>query len=234
MAEVAIRASAPERFVVVTVAAAAVARVVPISTAAAVDIAIVTLHTEIAATHRLPAHSALGRVHSTRKCFSISHFLSAEVSSIRALPYHGDRAVTYVVAIPIFDAGRIAATGGGGPIMKFASSACVIVFSAALGCAACGGSEASMPMPTWLQSKIDQFKASPPKNPPVQVYSCRYNNQDVYYITPYCCDVYGELYDSTGNLLCYPDGGISGTGDGRCSDFFQNRTGVVLVWKDNR
>jgi hypothetical protein len=116
--------------------------------------------------------------------------------------------------------------------MKFDSLAYAIVFSTVFVSAACGGSSASVA--SWLQSKIDQFEASPPENPPVQIYRCRYDNQNVYYITPYCCDVYGELYDSAGNLLCYPDGGLTGNGDGRCPAFFQSRSDVALVWADNR
>jgi len=40
---------------------------------------------------------------------------------------------------------------------------------------------------------------------------------DVYYYLPSpCCDIYNFLYDSDGNYLCAPDGGITGRGDGTC------------------
>lgn len=90
-------------------------------------------------------------------------------------------------------------------------------------------------IPDWLQQKISEFEAVPPKNPPIEIYRATYKGAIVYYIIPYCCDIMGELYDENGNLICYPDGGISGSGDGQCPDFkaVLGDTGE-LVWKDMR
>jgi hypothetical protein len=71
-------------------------------------------------------------------------------------------------------------------------------------------------------------------NPPAKIYRYRYRGQTVYYLTSRCCDQPGQLYGSRGQLLCEPDGGITGQGDGRCPDFFGNRTDETLIWEDKR
>jgi hypothetical protein len=37
-----------------------------------------------------------------------------------------------------------------------------------------------------------------------------------------------------GRLICQPDGGITGKGDGKCPDFDKNKTNEKLVWQDPR
>jgi hypothetical protein len=81
---------------------------------------------------------------------------------------------------------------------------------------------------------ITQFKSDPVGNPPQSIWSYRYNGQTVYYVPAQCCDMYSMLYDSDGNILCAPDGGIIGKGDGKCPDFLSQRTNEQLVWKDTR
>ena len=56
----------------------------------------------------------------------------------------------------------------------------------------------------------------------------------MFYVPPACCDVPSELYDHDGNLICGPDGGIRGTGDGKCPDFFEKRREGTLIWRDPR
>jgi hypothetical protein len=56
----------------------------------------------------------------------------------------------------------------------------------------------------------------------------------VYYVPSKCCDVPSVLYDSAGAVVCSPDGGITGKGDGRCTDFFDARRDEVVVWRDPR
>jgi len=53
-----------------------------------------------------------------------------------------------------------------------------------------------------------------------------------FYIPPYCCDMFGDLYDDTCNLICHPDGGFSGIGDGSCPDIEIKKE--TLVWQDDR
>jgi hypothetical protein len=46
--------------------------------------------------------------------------------------------------------------------------------------------------------------------------------------------MYSVLYDSSGNIICAPDGGFTGKGDGKCTDFFSGRAKELLIWKDAR
>ncbi|HEX6535209.1 MAG TPA: hypothetical protein VF041_11455 [Gemmatimonadaceae bacterium] len=71
-------------------------------------------------------------------------------------------------------------------------------------------------------------------NPPASVVRYKYHGADVYYLPPRCCDVPGVLYDSAGAVVCLPDGGITGKGDGRCNDFSAVRRDEVVIWRDRR
>lgn len=85
-----------------------------------------------------------------------------------------------------------------------------------------------------IREKIEKIKKEPVANPPTEVYSYEYKGKTVFYITSDCCDQYNNLYDINCDLICAPDGGITGTGDGKCSDFFQTATNETLIWKDPR
>ena len=86
----------------------------------------------------------------------------------------------------------------------------------------------------WLSQLIQQLQEDAPANPPAKIYRCTYHDQEVYYLTSRCCDVPGKVYDMYGNVLCEPDGGITGKGDGRCPDFFEQRKNETLIWEDKR
>lgn len=88
--------------------------------------------------------------------------------------------------------------------------------------------------PQWLKDTITAIKSRPAGNPRVQIYQYEYNGATVYYRTAPCCDIFTDLYDENGNILCHPDGGFSGSGDMQCSDFLSTRKNGVLVWKDSR
>lgn len=88
--------------------------------------------------------------------------------------------------------------------------------------------------PFCITDKIRQMEQEPVRNPPASVTQYTYNGQTVYYITAGCCDQYNELYDSNCNLLCAPDGGFTGHGDGRCADFHANKSNEKLIWQDTR
>lgn len=92
----------------------------------------------------------------------------------------------------------------------------------------------SQERPLWLTNLIRKQKEHPAANPPAKIYQYRYQRQPVYYLTSRCCDQPGQLYDNQGQLICEPDGGITGQGDGRCPDFFVNRTDETLIWEDKR
>ncbi len=86
----------------------------------------------------------------------------------------------------------------------------------------------------WLNQLIQKLQEEQPANPPAKIYRYTYNNQEVYYLTGRCCDIPSQLFDKDGKQLCEPDGGITGKGDGRCSDFFEKRQNETLIWKDKR
>lgn len=106
----------------------------------------------------------------------------------------------------------------------------LIVFLSITGCRKAETSE----IPSCISSKIAEMKAAEVTNPPGSLWQYEYNGQQVYYIPPVCCDIPGQLYDDNCNLICYPDGGISGAGDGNCTDFFANRKSEKLIWQDDR
>jgi hypothetical protein len=107
----------------------------------------------------------------------------------------------------------------------------VLVATLALACAFPGR---QAPVPAWLKQIIANLEAEPVANPPASITRYAYKGQTVYYLPPRCCDVPSELYDSTGAVLCGPDGGITGRGDGRCADFFTERKDEQLIWQDRR
>lgn len=86
----------------------------------------------------------------------------------------------------------------------------------------------------WLNNLIQQLRQEKAANPPAKIYRYTYQDKVVYYLSGRCCDVPGKLYDIDGNVICEPDGGITGRGDGRCTDFFDERTDEVLIWEDKR
>jgi hypothetical protein len=59
---------------------------------------------------------------------------------------------------------------------------------------------------------------------------------EVVYFVPYlpCCDIPSQLYDREGQVICAPDGGFTGAGDGKCPDFFELRSDGQKVWNDAR
>lgn len=105
--------------------------------------------------------------------------------------------------------------------------------------AGCGGSsssptEPSDQRPSWLQQLIARIESEPVTNPPSSILRYSYRGATVYFRPSRCCDVASELYDEAGALLCRPDGGITGSGDGRCTDFFSSRRNEELIWQDPR
>ena len=86
----------------------------------------------------------------------------------------------------------------------------------------------------WLQAKIWEFQSQPVTNPPRTVSKEVYNGKTVYYIAPVCCDIPSQLFDEDGKLICYPSGGITGRGDGKCASFVVDKPALSTVWQDSR
>jgi len=90
------------------------------------------------------------------------------------------------------------------------------------------------PLPAPITALIHDIQGQPPANPPAFVASYEYEGKVVYYVPPRCCDIFGDLYDEAGQLICHPDGGLAGTGDGRCPDFASKRANEKIIWRDLR
>jgi hypothetical protein len=88
--------------------------------------------------------------------------------------------------------------------------------------------------PDWVEKLIKQYESEPVGDPPLSIRRYEYQGQVVYFVSARCCDIYSILYDADGNVLCAPSGGIAGAGDGRCTDFFNQRTNEQLIWQDPR
>jgi hypothetical protein len=88
--------------------------------------------------------------------------------------------------------------------------------------------------PQWLKARIAAVLSERKRNPITRILRYDYRGQSVYYISAPCCDQFSEVFDTKGNLVCQPDGGITGKGDGKCADFDKNKTNEKLVWQDPR
>ena len=100
--------------------------------------------------------------------------------------------------------------------------------------ATCGAESTAPDDPPWLADLIRGLESEPVRNPPASVTEYRYKGELVYYVPPACCDVFSDLYDREGRLMCHPDGGFTGRGDGRCPDFLAERSNGRTVWHDTR
>ncbi|WP_226163045.1 DUF6970 domain-containing protein [Hymenobacter terricola] len=88
--------------------------------------------------------------------------------------------------------------------------------------------------PQWLKARIAAVLAERKRYPITRIYRYDYDGQKVYYISAPCCDQFSQVFDTKGNLICQPDGGITGKGDGKCAHFDKNKTNEKLVWQDPR
>jgi predicted small lipoprotein YifL len=110
----------------------------------------------------------------------------------------------------------------------------VMLGTALAACGASGPVSRPTPVPAAVSTLIQQLETQPPADPPLYVASYEYRGQVVYYVPPRCCDIFSDLYSASGDLLCHPDGGLAGHGDGRCSDFLRQRKNETIIWRDRR
>ena len=116
--------------------------------------------------------------------------------------------------------------------MRLSHSFAVIVLGIAL---ARGGF--GQDLPPFLKQIIAEYESvsedSGPDAPPVEIWQHEYQGKTVFYLPlsrTHCCDRLSMLYDSDGTLICMPDGGFTGRGDGRCPDFMRSRSRGALVY----
>ena len=83
--------------------------------------------------------------------------------------------------------------------------------------------------PQCVLDRIERIKSGDRSNSPGQIVSYSYRGQLVYFISQQCCDIPSTLLDANCSIVCSPDGGFTGNGDGRCRDFFTTRTNAKLV-----
>jgi hypothetical protein len=88
--------------------------------------------------------------------------------------------------------------------------------------------------PQWLRNRIQNILATRKRNPIIRISRYQYEGETVYYETAPCCDQQSVLYDAQGKVLCHPEGGITGKGDGKCANFDKRKTNEQLVWQDPR
>lgn len=88
--------------------------------------------------------------------------------------------------------------------------------------------------PAWLERRIQSILVTRKRNPIIRITRYRYDGETVYYESAPCCDQQSTLYDLQGKVLCHPEGGITGKGDGRCGNFDKRKTNEQLVWQDPR
>ncbi len=72
---------------------------------------------------------------------------------------------------------------------------------------------------------------------PLAIYKYEFKGETVYFINyGKACggDMSDIVWDEKCNLICSPAGGITGGGDQKCPDFFQESTNAQLIWIDER
>ncbi len=87
-------------------------------------------------------------------------------------------------------------------------------------------------MPSCLAKNINSIKKMPDASVPQFVIQYSYKGAQVYYVTAGCCDKFNEVYDANCKSLGAPDGGITGKGDGRLTDFYAMATNKKVVWEN--
>ena len=45
----------------------------------------------------------------------------------------------------------------------------------------------------------------------------------MFFVPQRCCDIMSVVYGSDAKIICHPDGGLTGKGDGMCVDFLVDR-----------
>ena len=94
--------------------------------------------------------------------------------------------------------------------------------------------DAPIAAPAWVTTVVQQLEAQPVATPPAFVASYEYKGDTVYFVPQRCCDVMSVVYRSDGTVMCHADGGLAGTGDGLCPDFFAERRNERIIWRDPR
>ena len=109
----------------------------------------------------------------------------------------------------------------------------IILLGIALFLPACDKLDLLADVPSCIEEKIRDIKKEEMRNPPAQVWKWEVDGNTYFYITSDCCDQYNYLFDENCNVVCAPDGGFTGNGDGNCPGFNEEIV-KTLVWEDDR
>jgi hypothetical protein len=82
-----------------------------------------------------------------------------------------------------------------------------------------------------MRQAIARGEKEIPPNPPVSIEEYNYNGKKVYLWKSQCCDQFDILMDDSCNTICAPTGGITGRGDGKCTDFMDKAKMIKTIWK---
>ena len=99
--------------------------------------------------------------------------------------------------------------------------------------ASCEKLDLKKKVPNCIESKIKKILEKEVQNPPAKVYEWKDDENTYYYFTSGCCDQFNYLYDDRCDVVCAPDGGFTGGGDGNCPSF-SGSVVKTLVWEDPR
>ncbi len=104
------------------------------------------------------------------------------------------------------------------------------VFAVACDC----DNEEGREIPGCMEKKIRQLELGPALDSAfsITMITTTTGEKYFYFPPPQCCDFFSELYDSQCNLVCNPDGGFSGQGQGVCPEYLVLKKEVI--WKDKR
>jgi hypothetical protein len=75
-------------------------------------------------------------------------------------------------------------------------------------------------LPDWLRIRLADYDAQPGPAAPRAVY-----------VKAGCCDQFDPLVDAHGVLVCYPSGGFTGRGDGKCLGALPPESERREVWR---
>lgn len=117
-------------------------------------------------------------------------------------------------------------------IMKYWLLLFIIPF---LSASECGKKKAKADsLPACLQEMISKSTKEEPPTTPLRIDAYTYKDKTVYYVAADCCDFFNMVYDDSCNMICAPDGGITGKGDGQCADFFEEAKLIKTVWEKDK
>ena len=86
-------------------------------------------------------------------------------------------------------------------------------------------------LPEWLRIRLADYDAQPGPAAPRAVFQVRYGDGVAYWVQAGCCDQLDPLIDARGVLLCYPSGGFTGRGDGKCPQALPPVADRREVWR---